>query len=324
MWNRFWWLRRGTRPLHAIAENPVAAVTPRSSSVSGTFPRPPGSVSLFGRRGRRSPIDPTHPVSNPPMPTVLIAPGTLRGKPGPFREILRAAGFDEFLDPVGEHTLTEAELRLVLPGADAMLAGSEPLTAEMIALAPRAPRDRADGCRLRRGQRPRRDGPQDPRDHHPGHQPRQRRRTDIRPAPCRSRRVAMYDRLIKAGGWPRALVMPLRGKTMGLVGLGRIGRAVASRAVAFGMTVAAFDPLSNPDLDARLGVVRLGFEELLAAADVVSLHLPLTRETRGLFGRDTLAGCARFDPPQHLSRRPRGRSRPLREPLQRPPRRRRP
>lgn len=76
---------------------------------------------------------------------------------------------------------------------------------------------------------------------------------------------------------------------MGLVGLGRIGRAVATRAVAFGMRVVAFDPMPDPEFDARHGVSRLGFDELLAAADVVSLHLPLTPDSRGIINRATLA-----------------------------------
>ena len=66
------------------------------------------------------------------------------------------------------------------------------------------------------------------------------------------------------------------------------------------MTVVAFDPLSDPDADARLGVARLGFDELLAASDVVSLHLPLTPATpRPLRPRDLRADAARLDPAQH-------------------------
>src|SRR4051812_14871899 len=70
------------------------------------------------------------------MPTVLIAPSPLRNQEGPFREILRAAGF-RFLDPDGDHTLTESDLRANLPEADAMIAGGERISAELLALAPR-------------------------------------------------------------------------------------------------------------------------------------------------------------------------------------------
>ena len=70
------------------------------------------------------------------MPTVLIGPGSLRNQPGPFREILTAAGFRS-IDPAGDHALTESELRAALPEADAFIAGGERVTAEMLALAPR-------------------------------------------------------------------------------------------------------------------------------------------------------------------------------------------
>ena len=70
------------------------------------------------------------------MPTVLIGPGSLRNQPGPFREILTAAGFRS-IDPIGGPVLTESELRAALPEADAIIAGGERLTAEILALAPR-------------------------------------------------------------------------------------------------------------------------------------------------------------------------------------------
>jgi (S)-sulfolactate dehydrogenase len=96
---------------------------------------------------------------------------------------------------------------------------------------------------------------------------------------------------VVAGDWPRGRLQggELWGRTLGLVGFGGIARAVATRARAFGMRVAAFDPhLPEGDL-AWTGVARHGFRDLLAAADVVSLHVPLTSETRGLIGPDTLA-----------------------------------
>jgi phosphoglycerate dehydrogenase-like enzyme len=104
-----------------------------------------------------------------------------------------------------------------------------------------------------------------------------------------TRRIAANDALIRAGGWSRTLAMPIRGKTLGLVGLGRIGRAMASRGLAFGMNVVAYDPIADPATDARLGVTRVDFDELLAQADVVSLHLPLAPQTKGLINRETLS-----------------------------------
>ena len=67
------------------------------------------------------------------MPTVLIGPGILRNQPGPFREILTAAGF-RTIDLIGGPILTESELRAALPESDAFIAGGERVTAEILAL----------------------------------------------------------------------------------------------------------------------------------------------------------------------------------------------
>ncbi|HAU38317.1 MAG TPA: glycerate dehydrogenase [Phycisphaerales bacterium] len=85
--------------------------------------------------------------------------------------------------------------------------------------------------------------------------------------------------------WKFPLV-ELEGLTMGLVGLGRIGREVAKLARAFGMEVLAFDPQAAETPD---GVQRVELDALLARSDVVSLHCPLTEETRGLINAERLA-----------------------------------
>lgn len=87
-----------------------------------------------------------------------------------------------------------------------------------------------------------------------------------------ARQIGPMDASVKAGRWPRSTGMELRGKTMGLVGFGRIGREVARRAQSFGLTVAAFDPYPDEAYAADHDVRLLPFEELLSAADIVSLH----------------------------------------------------
>ena len=104
-----------------------------------------------------------------------------------------------------------------------------------------------------------------------------------------TRRIVPNDRVIHAGGWDRALVTPVRGKTLGLIGMGRIGRAVALRALAFRMRVVAFDTFLHAEFDERHGIDRLPLDELLATSDVVSLHLPLTEATRGMVNHEFLA-----------------------------------
>jgi glyoxylate reductase len=110
-----------------------------------------------------------------------------------------------------------------------------------------------------------------------------------------TRRVAEGDRLIRAGrpwtwGMSFMLGSGLRGKLLGIVGLGGIGRRVADRARAFGMEIAYHSRGPAPaEVEAELGAERLSLDELLARADVVSLHCPLTPETHHLIGAPELA-----------------------------------
>jgi phosphoglycerate dehydrogenase-like enzyme len=104
-----------------------------------------------------------------------------------------------------------------------------------------------------------------------------------------ARRITHNDRVIHGGGWDRALVAPVRGMRLGLVGMGRIGRAVALRAAAFGARVVAFDTVLDAEFDERHGIERLPLDRLLMSSDAVSLHLPLTEATRGMVNRDFLA-----------------------------------
>ena len=87
--------------------------------------------------------------------------------------------------------------------------------------------------------------------------------------------------------------LPIRGRTLGLIGMGRIGRAVAVRARAFRMRVVAFDTVLHNEFDERHGIERLPLDEILACSDVVSLHVPLTPATRGMVNRDFLARMRR-------------------------------
>ncbi len=81
----------------------------------------------------------------------------------------------------------------------------------------------------------------------------------------------------------------MQGKTLGVVGLGRIGRTVAARARAFGMKIVAFDPFIAPE-QARDAEIELApLDELFASADFITIHTPLTAETRGVIGRDAFA-----------------------------------
>jgi D-3-phosphoglycerate dehydrogenase len=101
----------------------------------------------------------------------------------------------------------------------------------------------------------------------------------------------------RAGGWDRKRFtgVELHGKTLGLVGFGRIGQLVAQRAAAFGMKIVAHDDYLPPDADVlpELDVSLLGFHDLLEVADVVSCHVPLTSETQGMFNAEAFAKMQR-------------------------------
>ncbi len=102
-----------------------------------------------------------------------------------------------------------------------------------------------------------------------------------------SRRLITAHDSLRNGWWlldrKRQAGVQLYGKTLGIVGLGRVGRVVAQRGVAFGMTVLACDPYISEDQVGDERVTLVGLRELLQRSDFVSLHLPLTGETRGLF-----------------------------------------
>ncbi len=102
-----------------------------------------------------------------------------------------------------------------------------------------------------------------------------------------SRRIAEADRYTREGkfdGWAPDMFLgdDIHGKTLGIVGLGRIGSAVARRAVGFGMEIIYYDRSPDPEAETSLGCRFVELDELMAAADFVSIHTPLTGETHHL------------------------------------------
>lgn len=104
-----------------------------------------------------------------------------------------------------------------------------------------------------------------------------------------ARNLGREDRNLRAGGWQRTSGMLLRGRTLGIVGLGRVGSIIADYARAFGMKVIAWSPNLTSERARAAGVERVEKAELFARADVVSLHLILSDSTRDVVGRDELA-----------------------------------
>jgi D-3-phosphoglycerate dehydrogenase len=110
-----------------------------------------------------------------------------------------------------------------------------------------------------------------------------------------ARQIPAADASLRAGAWARSSFMGVEvtGKTVGVIGLGRIGVLVAQRLAAFGVELIAHDPYIQPGRAAQLGVRLVPLEELLRESDFITIHLPKTPETLGLIGADELATTKR-------------------------------
>ncbi|MCS6878458.1 MAG: phosphoglycerate dehydrogenase [Geminicoccaceae bacterium] len=109
------------------------------------------------------------------------------------------------------------------------------------------------------------------------------------------RQIPAADRSTRAGKWEKSrfLGVELMGKTLGLIGCGNIGSIVADRAQGLKMRVIVYDPYLGPERAKELGVEKVELDELLARADIISLHTPLTDQTRNILSRERLARTKR-------------------------------
>jgi D-3-phosphoglycerate dehydrogenase len=222
------------------------------------------------------------------MPKVLITPATLAGNDGPYLKLLREAGF-ECLFPPRAAQLTEEELFQQLDGAAASLAGSEPYTRRVLEAHPSlrviaragVGYDAVDvaaatACGVAVCTTPGTN--QDAVAEH-----------TFALILALAKGLIPQDHGTRTGKWPRRSTVPLRGRTLAILGLGRIGKAVALRGAAFGMKLLAFEPFPDMEFVRQHGVTLLPLEQLLAEGDYVTIHVPLTPESRHLINRKSLA-----------------------------------
>ncbi|MGD9648453.1 MAG: phosphoglycerate dehydrogenase [Pirellulales bacterium] len=222
-------------------------------------------------------------------PVVTITTEALYETPGPHLEVFAAAGF-AVRYPQAVPLVSEADTIAAVGQSQAVLAGSEPYTRAVLAELPNLRVISRNGV---------------------GYD-----RIDLAAATDRNiavtitpdanfeavaehtlalllavaRRVPVCDRDMKAGHWRRGTPFrALRGRTLGIVGLGRIGRAVASRARAFGVHLLGHDIAADPVVAASLDIELTSCDDLLARADFITLHAPLTPQTARLINADTLA-----------------------------------
>ncbi len=222
------------------------------------------------------------------MPRVLVTPSELIRRQEPCQDVLDAAGFEIVYPPEGINLYDEQRLIHHLAGVDAMLAGIESLTAPVLS-----------NCNLRAIAR-----------FGVGYDA-----IDVPEATARGIAVAITpgtnqvsvaehtfalllgvmrgfpqrDQTVRDGTWQRTILPRLAGKTLGLLGLGRIGKEVVPRALAFGVTVIAAECQPDMAFIQRYGIELVDFDNLLTRADILSLHLPCTPATTKIINAPALA-----------------------------------
>ena len=222
------------------------------------------------------------------MGTVLITSATLVGIEGEYLDILKNAGLTVKWPKVPK-LLSEEELLEQLEGVNATLASSEPYTRKVIESHPQLKVIARSGVGW--------DAVDTPActDHNvavtitPGtNQHAVAEHTFALILAAAKNVVKQHNGLIE-GKWPRGVTLPLRGRTLGVAGCGRIGKEVALRGKAFHMNVIAYDPYPDEAFGKEHNIPFVSFDELLAQSDWLSLHMPMTSEAKHLINKDTLA-----------------------------------
>ncbi|MCE9565367.1 MAG: phosphoglycerate dehydrogenase [Planctomycetes bacterium] len=224
------------------------------------------------------------------MPKVLIVPREVAKFANRFSDVLLNAGLEIVVLPPAEANLpTEDELIAALAGVEATVAGSEPYSPRVFAAHPQLKvvarvgvgYDAVDLAAATKSGAAVTIAPNTNQGSVAEHA--------FALMLAFTRHIPARHGAIAAGGWPRFMSLPMRGRTLGLAGLGRIGKAVALRALAFEMKVIAFDPFPDTAFCAAHGIGLVSFDQLLAESDFLSLHLPMSAETRHIINRDTLS-----------------------------------
>ena len=223
---------------------------------------------------------------------VLITPETLLDRSGPHVDLLREAGFEIRYPKNRQLARGGCDVRETLDelsGCSAVIASSEPYLAETIAT--------ADSLRViaRCGVGYDRVDITAASEHRiavtitptANHEAVAEHALALILAVAKS--VDAGGRQLRAGAWPRIITRPLRGRTLGILGLGRIGRSMAIRGAALSMRVIVCEKFPDESFVAQHKIELVDQDELLAQSDYLSLHCPLNDETRGLINRRTLA-----------------------------------
>ena len=106
---------------------------------------------------------------------------------------------------------------------------------------------------------------------------------------CTARNIVRLHESVERGEWVRSQGIELRGKTLGIIGMGAIGKNLAKRARAFEMDVVAYDPYFDEEFAKQNQIQRMDLDALLAIADFISLHVPLTEQTRHMINKESIS-----------------------------------
>lgn len=226
------------------------------------------------------------------MPTVLITPESMLRVQAPYVDILRQGGFEIRYpkNPVlARGLVTDAETIDEMQGINAIIAGGEIFNPAVIAALPELRVIARAGVGYDRVNVPA--------------ATKHKVALTITPTAnheavaehvfaillASAKHVARDDRNLRTGVWSRQLTEPVRGRTLGLLGLGRIGRSTAIRGMAMGMKVIACETMPNLEFVRSNRIELVDLDALLARSDYLSLHCPLNDQTRGLVNAAFLA-----------------------------------
>lgn len=219
---------------------------------------------------------------------VLITPLPLTGIQAPYLDTLRNAGFEPVFPPQPGF-FSEDEIIQLLAGCPAVLASSEPYTRRVLDANPQlrviarvgvgydavdvpAATERGIAVAIT-----------------PNTNQESVAEHTFALILALAKEVVPQHCAVASGKWPRRPNLPLRGRTLGIAGLGRIGKAVAVRGHAFRMKLLAYEPYPDAEFAKQYGVTYVSWEQLLAESDYLTLHLPMSAESKHLINAKTLA-----------------------------------
>jgi D-3-phosphoglycerate dehydrogenase len=218
------------------------------------------------------------------MPTCVYTAKNPPGE-GPHVAILSAAGFKLVCPPDNYDVFIEDNLIALLKDAEAVIAGSEPYTPRVIAALPKLRAIVRAGVGFDAVNLEACNAASIPVCTTPGVNHHSVAEHTIAMLMALARGFPLLDRKVREGRWDRVPYPRVAGKTIGIVGLGRIGQAVATRAVGLGLKVVAYEPYPNADFVKQWNVELTDLDTLLGRSEFVSLHLPSMKETFKLFNK---------------------------------------